>query len=557
MQDAIEILLVDDEPRNLDVLESILAERSYRLLRAGSAEVALKLLLEHEVAAIVLDVKMPGVSGFELAQLIKGSKKFREIPIVFLTAYLLDDKDVLTGYGAGAVDYLTKPVNPQVLRHKIAVFADLFRKTRALADLNEKLEARVAERTAELERANRMKDEFLATVSHELRTPLNSVLGWATILKNNPNPDKLRRGLDVIERNARAQERLVTDLLDVSRIIAGKLRLRMQAFPLADAICAATDVVRNAATAKGVHLTLDLDPSIGITIGDPERLQQVVWNLLVNAVRHTPPGGQVSVTARREASANVVRVTDTGSGIPSEHLPHIFERFRQVDGSITRAHGGLGLGLALVRHLVEGHGGEVRAESEGAGRGATFTVILPVPAVNLADAEAAGETSQAEALVDSSVSRVDLSSLHVLVVEDDQDSLELVRVVLEGAGARVTSAGSAVEAFAALHGGQRFDVVVSDIGMPEIDGYTLVERMRASGGPAVSAVALTAYARGDDVERARKAGFEEHLAKPIDPRRLIETVRRLARGTAVADETATAPATGELSAAAHPGLRLG
>jgi signal transduction histidine kinase len=529
MQEKTDILLVDDEVRNLDALESILDDPSYRLLRAENADHALKLLLENDVAAIVLDINMPGVSGFELAQLIKGTKKFRQIPIVFLTAYLVDDKDVLTGYGAGAVDYLTKPVNPLILRHKVAVFADLFRKTRALAELNEKLEARVQERTAELERASRMKDEFLAIVSHELRTPLNAILGWATLAKSSmQDPAKLRRGLEVIERNAWTQARLITDLLDVSRIVSGKLRLNRARFLLSDAILRAIDVVRHAAEAKGIRLVLDVDAGIGLTVGDPGRLQQVVWNLLMNAIRYTPQGGQVTVSARREGSTTVVRVKDAGAGIPREHLPHIFEPFRQVDSSTTRAHGGLGLGLALVRHLVEAHGGTVEAASDGPGRGATFTVSLPVLAVHVAGTgvEVEGEAeSETEVVSRSSPLQVELAEVPVLVVEDDPDSLEMVRVVLEAAGARVTTATKAREALDALEV-QRFDVIISDIGMPDLDGYALMRRIRSSG-QTLPAIALTAYARKEDVEQSKGAGYQAHLAKPVDSRELVEAVKTL------------------------------
>jgi signal transduction histidine kinase len=533
MSETVNILLVDDEPRNLDVLESILDEPSYRLLRADNADLALKLLLEHEVAAIVLDIKMPGVSGFELAKLIKGTKRFRQIPIVFLTAYLVDEKDMVVGYGTGAVDYLTKPVNPLIFRHKIAVFAELFRKTRALADLNEKLEARVQERTAALEYANRMKDEFLATVSHELRTPLQAILGWSIVLSRRPSPENLRRGLEVIDRNVRAQERLVTDLLDISRIVSGKLRLNMRKFPLSKAIHAAADVVRHAAEAKGVRLILELDPVIGQMVGDPDRLQQVVWNLLVNAIRHTPEGGRVTVSAQRSGSLNVVRVHDTGSGIPPEHLPHIFERFRQVDGSTTRAHGGLGLGLSLVRHFVEAHGGGVEAASGGPGGGASFTVTLPVLAVDVENAAETETATKAESEGETRPSAIpgpaELLNVRVLIVEDDHDSLDILRLVLEDAGAKVTCANNGRQALALVDAPSAFDVIVSDIGMPDIDGYRLIERIRSGPLRDIPVIALTAFARAEDAERVEKAGFREHLAKPVDSRRLVESIRASAR----------------------------
>jgi PAS domain S-box-containing protein len=674
MPDTINILLVDDEPRNLDTLESILDEPSYRLLKAGDADTALRLLLEHQVAAIVLDIKMPGISGFELAQLIKGTKKFRQIPIVFLTAYLVDDKDVLAGYGAGGVDYLTKPVNPLILRHKVAVFADLFRKTRALAELNNTLEERVQERTADLakseaalraseaqfrlladtipilawyaepdgripwynrrwfeytgttldqqqgwkwrsvhdqddlprildrwkahlesgepwedefrlrrhdgqfrwflsramplrddtgqivrwfgtnvdiddqksaedvlrrqkdaeswlrkeaEIASRMKDEFLAMMSHELRTPLNAVLGWTTILKQNPRDEaKLARGLDVIERNAKAQARLVSDLLDISGIASGKLQVSSKEMQLSAVISAAAEVVKPAAEAKHIRLVLDLDPELGTMLGDSERLQQVVWNLLVNAVRFTPPKGHVAVTARRNGSLITVRVEDTGIGIPAEHLPHIFERFRQVDSSTTRVHGGLGLGLAIVRHLVEAHGGTVEARSEGPGRGSSFTLSLPAK-LSEAKVKTEAETRmRAETPEMASPPRAKLANVRALVVDDEPDSLDLVRVVLEDAGARVTAARNASEALAAQG---PFDIVISDIGMAEVDGYALLRSLRLrDSAESVPAIALTAYARREDADRAIAVGYHAHLAKPVDPRDLVEAVNSLA-----------------------------
>jgi signal transduction histidine kinase len=409
-QDGVSILLVDDEPRNLDVLESILGTADYQLVRAQTADEALMALLEGEFAALVLDIRMPGISGIELAQLIKQRRRTRDIPILFLTAHLSDEGDVLRGYDVGAVDYLTKPVNPDILRSKIAVFAELFRKTRALAaanqalekevlerqraeealrQANEELEARVQERTAderaaraEAERASRLKDDFLATVSHELRTPLNAILGWAQILTQGRSawPEAAAQGLAAILRNARAQAHLIEDLLDMSRIVSGKVRLDLQTLGLAEIVDSAVGTITPAAQTKGVELEYAMVDSAPSVRGDSERLQQILLNLLGNAVKFTPEGGRVrvSVTAR-DGWAEVV-VSDTGQGIVQHFMPYVFDPFRQADPSPTRRHGGLGLGLAVVQHLVELHGGTVRAESPGEGLGSTFSVKLPLAA---------------------------------------------------------------------------------------------------------------------------------------------------------------------------------
>lgn len=381
----------------------------------------------------------------------------------------------------------------------------------------------------ELERANRAKDEFLATMSHELRTPLNAVLGWATILGKKPrDPAQADRGLEVIQRNARTLVRLVSDLLDVSRIISGKLQLTLRRTELAAVVRAAADVVGPAADAKGVRLVLDLDPALGAIVGDPDRLQQVIWNLLTNAVRFTARGGRVTVTADRSEHGIRLRVHDTGTGIPREHLQHIFERFRQVDSSTTRAYGGLGLGLAIVRHLVEAHGGSVEAYSEGAGHGSTFTILLPIVAVDTSHVPPEIEAPATEPPPPSGVS---LHDVHVLLVDDDPDSIDLLRLVLGGAGAKVTVARTAREGLDAMtFAPAPFDVIVSDIAMPGMDGYSFMRTVRSRGtGGDVPAIALSAYARAEDAARAMRAGFQEHLRKPVDPAALVEAVRAWAQ----------------------------
>jgi CheY-like chemotaxis protein/nitrogen-specific signal transduction histidine kinase len=402
----------------------------------------------------------------------------------------------------------------------------------AVVDVQLLKEAAAARATAlaEAERTGRAKDEFLATMSHELRTPLNAMLGWSRILRKDPlDSAKVERGLAVIERNALTQTRLVSDLLDVSRIISGKLHLALQPVDLGAVIAAAIDVVRPAADAKEVKLIASIE-DLGSVMADPDRVQQIIWNLLVNAIRFTPAHGSVTVSGARGGATVRLAVEDTGSGIPSEHLPHIFERFRQIDGSTTRAHGGLGLGLAIVRYLVEAHGGTVDARSPGAGQGTTFTVMLPVRAIE--SLVQTGESARVERVEHrrTAPSPRALSHVRALVVDDDVDSLELAREILVAAGATVVVAGGASEA---LEVQGPYDIIISDIGMPEIDGYTLIRLLRArETGANVPGVALTAYARAEDAAQAIRAGFQEHVAKPIEADRLVEVVRRWTRVSA-------------------------
>jgi PAS domain S-box-containing protein len=391
----------------------------------------------------------------------------------------------------------------------------------------------------EMERVNRAKDEFLATMSHELRTPLTAITGWASLLRHKPlDADKLDKGLEVIHRNAWAQARLIGDLLDLSRIISGKLRLAMSRTEILPIIAAAADVVRPAAENKGLRLVVDVDPEIGETVADAERVQQILWNLLANAVKFTPRGGCITVTGGRLDSRIVINVKDTGAGIHPEHLPHIFERFMQADASTTRKHGGLGLGLAIVRHLFEAHGGTVEAHSEGVDHGATFTLTLPIRAVCVAPLEEeaqreAGKPDTGEGEGEPTARFARLDSVRVLVVDDDPDGLEIVREVLAEAGAQVTTARSAREGLDEIEAHGPFDVIVSDIGMPETDGYTFLRFVRARETVAhVPALALTAYAGPTDADLALGAGYQEHLAKPVDEGRLLRAVEALSRRNA-------------------------
>jgi hypothetical protein len=728
----VNILLVDDNKGNLLALETILKGEDRNLVRAASGEEALLYLLHNDVAVVLLDVRMPGISGLETAELIRGRKKTRDVPIIFLTAYDSADKqDLWRGYSLGAVDYIVKPFDPDALKSKVAVFVELFKKTeqvkqqaallheknialenanfqrlgklvelgqrmtaerdpqallklfcdsacdilgarsarvringleaasgrkfrgsyepvfdatrledqpirisaaeavdgrsalaapialpertagwlclidkleggefseaderlamtltgqlagayenaRLYADvrrhashllaevterkqaqeekekllLSEKaarLEAEQAQRLsselllrekqarAEAEAANRLKDEFLATVSHELRTPLNSILGWAQLMRTNTlDSQSSARALDTIERNTKSLAQIIEDLLDVSRIISGKLRLEARPIELAPVIEAALDAIRPAADAKNIRLRVSVDRSARVS-GDPNRLQQVAWNLLSNAIKFTPTGGEVAVSLERDPSTASIMVTDNGEGIAEEFLPYVFDRFRQADSTFARMHGGLGLGLAIVRHLVEMHGGEVRAESAGRGKGATFTVSFPLVAVSTGSQRALLRVP--ERLKDDSKQ---LAGLSVMIVDDESDARELLVAMLEQRGASVVAAASVSEALAALAeatNGSMPDVLVSDIGMPIEDGFDLIRRVRALApqhGGKIPAIALTAYATTEDRRRVLEAGFEHHLAKPIEPATLASAVANLARRAAKA-----------------------
>jgi len=407
----------------------------------------------------------------------------------------------------------------------LAIVRHSEQRRRAEAERGELL-AREQEARREAERQATIRDEFLATLSHELRTPLNAILGWTQILRaDRADSTKLDQAVDVIERNARLQARLIADLLDMSRIIAGKMRLHVQAVDFAAVIGAAVDAVQPAADAKRIRIERVLDPLDDVVHGDPERLQQVVWNLLANAVKFTPRDGRVEVVLTRVDSHVEIRVSDSGEGIAAEFLPKLFERFRQADAGTQRAHGGLGLGLALVKQLVELHGGKVTAESEGLGKGATFVVQLPFAAAEPRAAEPPVRRLSAGLKPDDAPLPA-LNGLSILVVDDESDSLEMVANLLEKRGATVAVAASAAEALDQAVK-RRFDVIVSDIGMPGRDGYELIKDLRACG-VTTPAIALTAYARNEDKAKALSTGYQGHVAKPLEAAELLVAVSALA-----------------------------
>jgi PAS domain S-box-containing protein len=418
----------------------------------------------------------------------------------------------------------------------LTIIEDVTERVAREAELQAQLEERsrllssenVARREAE--RANRLKDEFLATISHELRNPLNAILGWAHMMRvGKLNEANAERAVETIYRNAKSQAQLVADLLDVSRIISGKLRLDVRTVDLISIVNAAIDSIRPAADAKSIRLQTMMDPAAGPISGDADRLQQIVWNLLTNAVKFTPKGGRIQVKLQRVNSHVEIVVSDSGVGISKEFLPHVFDRFRQADASTTRIHGGLGLGLSIVHQLVDLHGGSVTVQSEGEGQGATFTITLPfVGVISQKESEAVHPTQSEEIL--SLDGLPSLQGLKVLVVDDEADTRELIGEVLKECGSEVIITRSAAEALEAIEQHQP-DILISDLGMPDEDGYSLIEKIRAlpsERGGNIPAAALTAYARAEDRMRVLRSGFQFHLPKPVDSAELVTVVASLA-----------------------------
>ena len=502
------ILLADDNADMRDYVSRLLGDR-WEVESVGDGASALNAVHARRPQAIVTDVMMPELDGFELLRTLKDDPATRDIPVILLSARAGEDA-ALEAITAGADDYVVKPFTGRDL----------------LARIDAQMQ-RAAERQRarqQLVEANRIKDEFLATLSHELRTPLNAILGWAHLLKSSSlKPGMLERAFESIDRNARAQAQLVDDLLDVSRVISGKLTVKSEPVNLRAVVSEAIDSVRPALTAKAVRLRMDVASDADIVIdGDSDRLRQVVWNLLSNAVKFTPSGGEVSIDIRRVTDAVELVVRDTGIGISAEFLPHVFERFRQADSAPSRKHGGLGLGLAIVRHLVEAHNGTVTARSSGPGTGSQFVVRLPVASARPRALPAVeGKAPHAHQLI---------AGLRVLVADDEPDAREVMRVALESHGGYVVSVSSADEALDALRR-SAFDAIVADIGMPERDGYWLMRSIRAlppSQGGTIPSVAVTAYATLRERDDAIGAGFTAHMGKPFDPDRLVATLSKIA-----------------------------
>lgn len=724
-EEQINILMVDDSATNLLALQSILSAPDRNLVNASSGTEALRYLLDHEVAVILMDVYMPGLDGLQTAELIRGRDRSRNIPIIFLTADSTGGRHLSRGYSLGAVDYIVKPIEADILRSKVAVFVELFKKTQEverqaallkeknlelenanlarlgmLIDLGqeltaehdpgrvlenfcrsarqiveaqeagvglincddqslsyffrvgmnedtasnngipkiarkalkfiteegrtlrlndshellrengrtselvhsflgapilsaskvcgwvylinkindgdfseaderlaatlatqvaiayenaklytdaqrhaEELQLEIAERKqaeeeraqlliseraarAEAEQVNRTKDEFLATLSHELRTPLTAILGWSHLVRTGKLEDEqLNRAVETIERNARSQSQLIDDLLDVSRIITGKLQIEPRPVELRGVIEAAIDAVRPSFEAKDIQFETVLDSKTCPVSGDANRLQQIFWNLFSNAVKFTPAQGKVRVELKRSKPRIKVSVTDSGIGINPEFVPYIFDRFRQADGSTTRAHGGLGLGLSIVKHLVELHEGSVEVESEGQDQGATFTVSFPIASTRSSEiSQKPAEENQSNG-IRPEFSNI-LDGLRILVVDDEADSRDVVNAILTRCGGEVRCCESTAKALE-VYREWKPDLLVSDIGMPVEDGYSLIKKLRKlklKGAKQLPAVALTAYATKEDKARALEAGFQMHLPKPIEPGALIQTI---------------------------------
>ena len=510
------LLVVDDEESLRITTAAILEQEGYTVDTAASGDEAIDLLGKSDYDLVLTDLHMEGGDGLSVLNQIK-----RQAPLtisVVLTGFA-SVESAISALQEGAYDYLIKPCDIESMKHTIRRGVEHRRlmlaeqKARAdLQQLNLDLEQRIEERTAELTRlnvelaeANRAKDVFLATLSHELRTPLTPVVGWIKLLRSGSLDEKsVAQALDAIERNAWLQSRLIDDLLDTSRIATGKLHFEPKPTDLNVAVKAATDTVRTSAAGRNIELSVSLHPASLIVMGEPVRLQQIAWNLVSNAIKFTDPGGKVTVKTGVDGKQAYLTVTDTGIGIEPEFLPHVFDRFRQADGSTSRRHGGLGLGLAIADALAKLHGGRLEAQSAGVGHGASFTVRIDLALTGNVVAEIVEEKVHS------------LAGLDVLLVEDSDDTLVLLSTMLRREGAIVTTAASAAEALN-LAITKIPNLIVSDIGMPDIDGYQLLEQLRMVPGLGeIPAIAISGYASEEDRERALAVGYLALVAKPID-----------------------------------------
>ena len=519
------IVNVDDSPQLRYAKTRILQRAGYEVIEAGTGGEALRIVRDQMPQLVLCDVALPDMNGVDVCRRIKSDPVTGSIPVIQISATFVTEQDEKDGLKGGADIYLTEPLEPKELETVVNVLLRL-RRTEA-----EALEKERAAR-AQAEEATRLKDEFLANLSHELRTPMNIIIGWAHLLRAGPLSEQQKlRAAESIERAARSQAQLIEDLLDVSRIVTGKFRLKMQDVDVGSLLRMAVESLRLVAHAKQVVLTHAQPATPVVVRGDADRLQQVFWNLLSNAVKFTPAGGCVDAQLEQAGDYLQIKIVDTGIGIAREFLPYVFDRFRQADSTSTRQHAGMGLGLAIVRHVIELHGGKVQADSPGENLGATFTVTLPMK-----DAVPAGNSENGSARDEA---EPDAAGTRVLLIEDDPDAREVVVAGLERAGFEMRSAGSAREALAILEV-WKADVVVSDIGMPGMDGYEFIRELRSRAperGGHVAALALTAFARLEDVARARANGYDGHISKPVNPKELAMTIVELRQRIGPAEPT--------------------
>ncbi|MEO7793915.1 MAG: response regulator [Thermoanaerobaculia bacterium] len=564
-REKVNILLVDDQPGKLLTYEAILGELDENLLKAASAREAFDILLRTEVAVVLVDVCMPDLDGFELASMIRQHPRFQSTAIILISAVLINDIDRMRGYTSGAMDYLPVPVVPEILRAKVAIFLDLYRKSRELESLNRELERRVRERTAALEGSTAMlraseerlresdsrKDQFLAILAHELRNPVAPICNSVRVLKmRGPADPEVQWSLDVIDRQVNHLTRLIDDLLDVSRISRGKLELRRSRVTLAEVVESALESSRPLIEQFGHHLTIELPTRPVFLEADLVRLSQVFMNLLNNSAKYTPKGGRIGLVAEVEPPGSedpvavVVRVNDSGVGIPAEKLPNLFEMFVQLDDAPGRSNGGLGIGLALVRHLVEMHGGEVEASSAGPALGSEFAVRLPTIAG--ARMPAAIDT----AALGEGTARI---RRRILVVDDMPDNAASLTVLLRQLGHQVETAYGGLEALATVQR-LRPQIVLLDLGMPDLDGLQVCRRIRQfEWGSEIILVALTGWGQEQDRRRAYDAGFDAHLVKPLDHVALEALLAEFGTGELPHRRDRVAPAAEEVDAKRPPG----
>jgi signal transduction histidine kinase len=519
---SLRILLVDDDDVDRMAVKRLLKQAGVEAEVEERVDAASALAVAHQQLfdCALLDYRLPATDGISLLKSLRNSGV--GVPVVALTGQG-DEEVAVELMKAGAADYLNKnTLTAERLERSLRYAMALHR---AEEDRRLLLE-REQQARLQAQAANRAKDEFLATLSHELRTPLNAILGWAQLLAGGHLDQATgRRAVEIIERNTRLQAQLIDDLLDISRIVTGKMRLELKTVTIQSILDAAVESSLPAATAKRIRLVQELTSASDAILCDPSRMQQVIWNLLSNAIKFTPEDGEVRLLQRRLDGTMLVEVSDTGVGIDAEFLPLVFDRFRQQDAATTRKHGGLGLGLSIVRHLVELHGGSITARSEGHGKGATFVVSVP-----LAPVTAQGTNGDGQTPVRTSAEMPSLDGIYVLVVDNEPDARGLVRTILESRGAEVTAVDSASAALKAIRS-RRPDVLLSDIGMPGEDGYTLIKKVRqmTASEPPLPAAALTAYASAGDRAQALLAGYQAHLPKPIEPVELAAVVASLVK----------------------------